>query len=263
MECLSTQERPAPVGAGRRSTFGWLVIISIGSTLGGGKSDSVGESGFDLDPRDPLFFVSYGHPARMRSPLSTQDTPDHNITEFFTTLSADVAELVGRPAGADPGFLDRAMSSGVEWERELLRAAGRCQVFIPLVSSALIGSAWCATEWAAFARRRVLNRATRDADGETAILPVIWSPVAMGNLPKKVQRIQRFTPYALPDSGLTARYEREGMYGLKALGLDGEYRAVVWRLAQRVIELHRSHWVTPTAPEDIDTLGRVSWEEES
>jgi hypothetical protein len=51
------------------------------------------------------------------------------------------------------------------------------------------------------------------------------------------------------------------VYGLLALGHEAAYRAVVWRLAQRVVQLHRSHWVAPLIPTSTQELRNVFKEE--
>jgi hypothetical protein len=56
-------------------------------------------------------------------------------------------------------------------------------------------------------------------------------------------------------------YEREGIYGLRSLNMDSAYRAVVWRLAQRIAGLYRSHFVTPMTFADIGQLRNVFTEE--
>jgi hypothetical protein len=47
------------------------------------------------------------------------------------------------------------------------------------------------------------------------------------------------------------------MYGLLRSGLDRQYSAVVWRLALRVVEIHRSYWVEPLIPDSPDDLRNV------
>jgi hypothetical protein len=216
----------------------------------GDRERTVIDENFDVEPHAPLFFVSY---ARTRAA--------DLILEFFRDLSNHVQELVGRTAGADPGFLDRSMAGGQRWAPEVLRAVGTCQVFVPLISPSLFESKWCAYEWDAFSQRKVLNRATRAPDLETAILPVIWSLPDSTQEPTVVRWIQRFSPSGLPDSTVASLYEREGIYGLRSLNMDSAYRAVVWRLAQRIAGLYRSHFVTPMTFADIGQLRNVFTEE--
>jgi hypothetical protein len=176
---------------------------------------------------------------------------------LFDELSDHVSELVGRPTGADPGFMDRALDGGERWTRELLTAAGTCQVFIPLISKPYVDSEWCGTEWDAFSRRRIVRRADGSTDHETGIVPVTWAPTDAESLPAVVRDIQRFSPGGMPDPDIAAQYQHEGVYGLLTMGLEAAYRAVVWRLAQRVVAIHRSHWVERRVPNGTHQLRNV------
>ncbi|WP_173057806.1 TIR-like protein FxsC [Phytohabitans houttuyneae] len=203
----------------------------------------------DVDRPAPLFFVSYAH---TRS--------SHLIGTFFEDLSGHVQELIGRIPGDDPGFLDRSMAGGRRWAPELLRAVATCQVFIPLLSASLFESAWCGYEWYAFSRRQVLNRRSGRPDMETAIVPVIWVPHGTKSEPAVVGQIQRFSPSGLPEE-VVKKYQLEGIYGLSFVDTNA-YRAVVWKLAQRVVGLHLSHYVE-RAPIPDETQLRNAFTEES
>ncbi|MFI6240974.1 hypothetical protein ACIBEF_13955 [Micromonospora sp. NPDC050795] len=72
--------------------------------------------------------------------------PAEYVSRFFEGLSVHVSEQVGPVTGANAGFLDTSTADGERWSPEMLQAAGTCQVFVPLVSSALLGSAWCGRE---------------------------------------------------------------------------------------------------------------------
>lgn len=211
---------------------------------------------FMVDPRAPLFFLSYAHTHEARrNPVSLE--PNTFVRRLFEDLSTHVGELVGRPTGADPGFMDSSMSGGERWTPELLTAAGTCQVFVPLISSSFLNSAWCAMEWHAFARRKIVRRQDGASAHETAIVPVTWSPTNGSPLPPIVGDIQRFSPTNMPDPQIAAQYHREGVYGLLAMRLENAYRAVVWRLAQRVVAIHRAYWVTPQVPVAATELRNV------
>jgi hypothetical protein len=202
---------------------------------------------FELKPGSPLFFLSYAHVNPNRG----------EVARFFEDLSIDVNELIGGSAGVDPGFIDTVMGGGERWSPELLRATGTCQVFVPLISTSLVNSTWCGMEWHAFARRPRFRRADRRPDNATGIVPVRWSPTELDDLPPVVQKIQWFSPGRPPDPQLPARYEQEGVYGLLRLGMNDEYRAVVWRLAQHVVAIFRTHWVTSLIPSSPDDLRNV------
>lgn len=185
----------------------------------------------EVRPRAPLFFLSYAHARR-------PDEPNQWVVQFFDDLSENVAELAGRPAGSDPGFIDRSMAGGTRWPGELLKAVGTCKVFVALLSDPYVASSWCGMEWYAFSQRRVSRRAGADSVYETGIIPVLWTPVPLDRLPPAVGEVQRFTPRGLPDPTIPARYAAEGIYGLMRMGQEMHYQAVVWRLAQSIAEFH-------------------------
>lgn len=189
---------------------------------------------------DKLFFVSYAH-------VSPQPSRGANrlVTKFFNDLSEDVSELVSRPAGEDPGYLDQSMNPGSRWTPELLHCLGTCQVFVALVAAPYLTCDWCGKEWCGFAMRRVRRRGSAGSARQTAILPVIWAPYAKEETPAVVAEVQRFAPNGLPMAGLAARYEQEGVRGLKRKGRDPDYHAIVWELAKAIAELQHSHWVEP------------------
>jgi hypothetical protein len=51
------------------------------------------------------------------------------------------------------------------------------------------------------------------------------------------------------------------VYGLRVLRDENAYHAVVWRLALRVVELCRSHWVEPRRYDHVDQLRNAFSEE--
>jgi hypothetical protein len=159
--------------------------------------------------RAPLFFISYS-----RAPVGrATGKPAEYVSRFFEDLSVHVSELVGPVTGVDAGFLDSSIAGGERWSPELLQAAGTCQVFVPLVSSALLGSDWCGREWDAFSRRTIVPRHSSASPHETAIVPVTWSPTNGTALPRVLRDIQRFTPTAVPDPDIAVHYQRDGSMG--------------------------------------------------
>lgn len=213
------------------------------------------------DAEAPLFFLSYAHSAEHRHIPAAPREANAKVQEFFLDLSEHVGELVGRPAGSDPGFMDSTMAGGQRWTPELLDAAGRCQVFVPLISPSLVGSAWCGMEWDAFSRRRIVKRRDDSSDHETGIVPITWSPTG-ADPPKVVRDIQRFHPAKLPDAAIAAQYQQEGIYGLLAMNLTTAYRMVVWRLAQHIVNIHYRQWVEPLVPSGPHELRNVFDEQE-
>ncbi|MDW5328216.1 MULTISPECIES: TIR-like protein FxsC [unclassified Plantactinospora] len=192
------------------------------------------------DPLAPLFFVSYAviKPPR-RTPGGRREA-NTNALRLFSELSIHVNALVSRPTGADPGYIDRNMRGGERWTPDLLEAVGTCQVFVALLSPAYLDSEWCAREWNLFASRTVVRRDGRPSN-ETCILPVSWTPADSCEPPNYVQR---FSPDGTPDEDLVPTYHQEGLYGLLSMK-DPASDVVLWKLAQRIVELSRSHWVEP------------------
>jgi hypothetical protein len=201
----------------------------------------------DSRPRAPVFFLSY---ARGRGPAT-------QVAEFFKDLSDDVAELVGRPVGSDPGFMDRSMSGGVRWRPELLRAVGTCQVFVALLSDPYVASQWCSKEWYAFSRRSVVGVSDDEVTHGTGVVPVIWAPIPTRRLPRVVRDVQRFEPRGLNGEDIGAQYKAEGVYGFKRLQ-EALYRCAVWRLAQAIAEFHFAYQVKSLVlePDDLCDIFR-------
>jgi hypothetical protein len=187
----------------------------------------------------PLFFLSYAN-SSWRSAQGYPRGPNPRVIKFFNDLSENVAELVGLPAGSEPGFIDRSIAPGARWTNELLAAVGGCQVFVALMSDPYVASPWCGMEWYAFTRRTVIRQT---ADSQSGVIPVIWTPAPRRRLPKVVTDVQDFSPGELPGVDIAAMYATEGVYGLMRMGQDMYYEVVVWRLAQRVAEFHFGHEV--------------------
>jgi hypothetical protein len=191
----------------------------------------------EVDPRTPVFFLSYARAVRGVA-------PNARFFNFFEELSENVAQLVARPVGAEPGFMDRSIASGAHWTPELLKAIGTCQVFVALLSPPYVSSMWCGQEWWAFKQREVVKR-SGEPDYQTAIIPVIWAPLADEDTPAAVHAVQRFSPDGVPDIDTVSRYQGEGVLGLLQMGLTERCGAVNWQLARRIAAVHRSHWVRP------------------
>jgi hypothetical protein len=214
----------------------------------GEETGNVGGGEHEVDSA-PVFFLSHSSGKNIRNA--------QNVQRLFDDLSAHVSELVGSPAGSDPGFMDRNLNGGERWTSELLDAAGTCQVFICLISPAYLRSTWCGMEWDVFSRRRIVRRADGEPDFETGIVPIIWTPVEPRTLPEVVRGVQWFSPNRLPDPDVLAQYRQEGMYGLLSMDLEHAYNALVWRLAQRVVAIHRTHTVERLIPASADMLSNV------
>jgi TIR domain len=198
-----------------------------------------------LTPLTPLFFLSYAHAGEGGRAPAAPRAWTRRVSKLFDDLSESVAALVSRPLGSYPGYMDRSIPDGGRWTKELLEAIGTCQVFVALLSPSYFNSHWCSMEWHAFSQRKVTRRSGGGGDHQTAIIPVIFAPFPHEPVPPAVGEIQWFSPNGLPNSDIAAQYEKDGVYGLLQMQLDSGYSGVVWRLAQRIAELHYSHLVEP------------------
>jgi TIR domain len=199
----------------------------------------------NADARAPLFFVSYAHSVEGYKANGRPQAPNRRFIRFFDDLSENVAELVSRPTGSDPGYMDRSMHGGVRWTTELLGAIGTCQVFVALLSAPYFVSPWCSKEWYAFSTRKVYRQSDDGPNNQTAIIPVIWATLPHDRIPAVVGTVQRFSPTGLGNSDISALYEENGVGGLLRTRQKSAYRAVVWQLAQRIARIHYSHRVDP------------------
>jgi hypothetical protein len=195
----------------------------------------------DTHPRTPLFFLSYARPARPQGAGGTQAEPNMTVFKFFDDLSMNVALLVSRKAGADPGFIDQAIPAGRFWSKALQEALGTCQVFVALLSVPYLESTWCGKEWHAFSLRKVTPARPGASSNEAGIVPVIWAPIHEEQHPPIVRDIERFTPRGLPDPNIAFTYETEGVVGLLRMGMSDQYQAVVWKIARRIADICYDH----------------------
>ena len=216
----------------------------------------------EVDPLSPLFFLSYAHSQVINQDEERKFERNRRFVKFFNDLSENVAELVSRPAGSDPGYMDdRSITSGQRWTPELLRAIGTCQIFVALLSPNYFTSLWCGFEWHAFAQRPVTSYPEGEKSNQTAIVPVIWAPIRESAIPAIVKEPQWFYPHDSSNPNITARYASDGILGLLQIDNDA-YQAVVWRLARRIAEIHYSHRVEPRLFQ-VDELRNVFEEQET
>jgi hypothetical protein len=193
------------------------------------------------DPRAPVFFLSYA-----RSPDAELDA---RARHFFDDLSENVAQLVSRPVGSDPGFMDAGLLAGSRWNSELLTALGTCQVFVPLLSVPYVESQWSSMEWDAFSRRTVVSRTAQGL--LTGILPVNWKPVPPAKMPAVIAGVQGFAPKGL-DRHVADRYATRGLVELLTREFESDYRFVVWRLAQEIANFYFNYRVEPLILSDYE-----------
>jgi hypothetical protein len=195
-----------------------------------------------VNSKNPIFFLSYAR-GEQRNAGGRLSEGTRRIYRFFNDLSENVAELVSRPVGSVPGYIDVTGARSTRWTSELLEAIGTCQVFVPLLSRPYIESSWCGQEWYAFSRRRVV---AHGASRPTGIIPVLWAgPLSDELMPTEIVNSSRFIPEGSFDGiDLAARYESEGVLGL--LQTQEElYHAVIWRLAQKIADVFYDCAVDP------------------
>ena len=183
-------------------------------------------------PAEPVFFFSYARPAPLPANAAGLETdPAREVNRFFADLTTKVNQLVPVLAGADVGFMDRKLESGVEWHDELFRNLSGCRVFVALLSAQYVGvSKWCPMEWDYFSRREARARDTAPPRPHaTAVIPVLWAPV-MSRMPSTVRKVQQFSPAV---ERLRPLYESEGVLGMQSLD-ESAYTALVWTLAREI-----------------------------
>lgn len=212
------------------------------------------------DHSAPLFFFSHANASEAGNGNRGTDA-DAPFLTFFTDLSLNVNQLVYRPPGADPGFVDKGMRSGVAWEHEILTAVSTCQVFVALVSEPYIHREWCGKEWDAFSRRRTWHVEERRLAESPCLIPVVWAPLGTRRRPKAVMARQLFTPKDPRDGQVAARYAAEGIFGLLNTDLES-YRSAVWILAKEIQRLVFDYWVEPCEVPGIGDLRNVFGEED-
>ncbi|MCH5672686.1 TIR-like protein FxsC [Streptomyces gilvus] len=186
------------------------------------------------DPRNrrPYFFLSYAHTPRNDSEVAG---PNAWVKKLYDGLCAHILEMTSLPVGARAGFLDQGMALGTRWTDELSENLARCQVFVPLYSPRYFISEQCGREWWAFSQREIYRHTRRGESRESAIVPALWVPVEVAQLPQVAKDLQ----FQHADFG--EDYAAEGFYGLTKLSyLKDQYERAVYRLAQRIVRASRA-----------------------
>ena len=201
----------------------------------------------EISPWAPLFFLSYAQAAGRRRPDSHRRAdfpvrePNRDVIAFFDDLNRDVAELVDRPTGADPGFIDRDIPAGSLWEPTLLQAIGTCQVFVALMSARYFTSPWCGREWHAFSQRTVTPRARSRAGPRNRHRPGRLGSPPGGTDSACGEQGPAFLAERPAEHRCARPVRSRGHLRAFDTGLDVPYKGVVWRLAQRIAAYCRSH----------------------
>ncbi|WP_147268903.1 TIR-like protein FxsC [Sphaerisporangium album] len=194
----------------------------------------------------PYFFLSYAHTPR--HDLNDPYDPDQWVEKLFNDLCRHVMVLTGLPRGVRPGFMDRELHPGSVWPDRLAEALATCRVFVPLYSRRYFESEQCGKEWMAFAQR-ILHHRARGSEKVETIVPALWVPVPVDELPEVSRSIQ----FVDPDLG--ARYAEHGFYGIMKLRqFRSAYDLAVYNLARRIVEVGDRANLSPMAPADYESL---------
>ncbi|MFF7203566.1 TIR-like protein FxsC [Streptomyces sp. NPDC008141] len=200
--------------------------------------------------QNPYFFLSY---ARTPSPMDERGRagdPNKLVDDFHRELCEHILHLTDHDGLVSPGFMDRQLGVGVEWELNLKEALSVCQVFVPVYTTRFFTREWCGKEWDAFARRQAEQRRTRPYT-VNAIVPVLWLSPTHLTLPPVVQAVQ----FAHPDLG--EHYLKNGLYGLRKEGRTVRYRRAVWGIAQTIVTVAQQARLDPCDTALFDNLRNV------
>ncbi|WP_306470194.1 TIR-like protein FxsC [Actinomadura litoris] len=183
------------------------------------------------DERRPHFFLSYA-----RSRYRPEES-DRWVVKFYNDLCTDLGHATGTQ---NPGFMDRQIPAGSEWPDLLADALANCRIFVALFSPAYFVSDYCGKEWAAFMKR--YQGQSAGLARPSAIIPAMWTPMGLKELPDSVRTMQNVPP-AFPPA-----YEAEGLYGIMKLGRFREqYKETVLRLANLIKE-RAAECALPSSP---------------
>ncbi len=190
------------------------------------------------------FYLSYAHSA----PLGADAPPDtdHSVGVLFKDLSREVADLLGADRASPAGYYDDTVVPGAGWKATLGAVLGATDVFVALYSPGYFTKSWPRRERAAYMRRFGGVHAT----GEQAarLLPVLWVPLLAWEHPE-----ERAATLAL-GAGIP-EYAENGLRALSRLAAyESQYRAVVRRLARRIVEIAGTVGPRPAGAVAIDDL---------
>jgi FxsC-like protein len=191
------------------------------------------------------FFLSYAH--AVRGDEQDEEDQDVWVHQLFHDLCGYIAQITGLPA-SKVGFMDRELKSGNEWPWRLSRQLATCRVFVPLYSRRYFQSAHCGKEWSAF-RNRARNGAAQRSDHAETIVPALWSPVRMDQLPVAAKSIH-FEPR---DFG--APYAEYGFFAImKVKRFKDDYDWTVLQLARHIVNVAEQTQVPPGPTIDYESL---------
>ncbi|GAA4506081.1 TIR-like protein FxsC [Nonomuraea ferruginea] len=196
----------------------------------------------------PYFFLSYARLPQQR--FNPRANPNKPLTRLFGNLCRNILNMTDC-SESEAGFMDQGMDSGDRWPDRLADALATCKVFVPVYSPRYFTSEECGKEWAAFLHR---VHAQRDAEGREpqAIVPLVWHPVPVEQLPVVARPIQ----YSLQNAG--ERYLRDGFHGLTELPrLWSHLRDATYQIARRIVTVAETTNVAPCEPLPYDQLTSV------
>jgi FxsC-like protein len=197
----------------------------------------MGNSGWGHADDRPYFFLSYAHTPQPEQ--GGRSDPDYWVGQLFNDISRHMRGMLGLPAGARPGFMDRELRPGNEWPDALTKALATCRVLVPLYSRRYFASVHCGKEWSAFARR-VGRYQGSDEERARFIVPALWVPVR-DPAPNAAAR------YGAADLG--DAYAEHGFYGImKLTRYRDDYESAVSRLAERIVEASKETARRPPLP---------------
>lgn len=183
----------------------------------------------------PYFFLAYAH------------TPERPwVVRLYRDICTEVFERTTLPAAAKVGFMDDGIPLGGDWKDEVARALATCRVFVPLYSPRYFTRQECGIEWHAFAQR-ILDHQARRSEMPSVIVPALWTPVDVDDIPEVAQSIQ------MNHGDLGAEYAREGFYTLIKNSLyEHAYLKAVQQLAKHIIRAAESN-LRPCQVRDFGT----------
>jgi FxsC-like protein len=194
----------------------------------------------------PYFFLSYAR----SDPLAGNpgEDPDELVKKFFSDLTRAVRNQSSSVGDAVPGFIDREIPLDSDWKEFTARALSSAQVFVPLYSVAYVTKTWPGRELTCF-KKRVTQAG--HPDPVHRMVPVLWAPLPGVQDPPGLREALTLTvtepDYAI--NGLLALLRRTPYHD--------KYRAVVTRLAARIVELAERDPIEPVEPSKVGDIEKA------
>lgn len=198
---------------------------------------------------DSYFFLSYAHSPPLAQIMAGDppEAPDEWVSAFFADLSKAVGSRAAENSRLVPGFFDRGIPVGSDWNTVLAQALGTAQVFVPLYSPEYLTRSWPGREWACFEER---VKSAGVANPMTRFLPVLWIPVPAGYRPSGMEEALSLAP------GPAARpYQENGLRAMLRLKpYRGSYEMIVARMAERIVQLAENTPIRRSEAPDLDQM---------